>query len=437
MANQCVDMVEAYLDQLREEGCKLIQWSDDLKHQLPPNSVTPPNSGTSPCSKGLTSPAGHQNSLSPFPNPAVGSSSPMQADLSFPGGSNTPAHSVRNFNQFQLNSLDTSQLAKEFPHLSGNGDAHRLLMILYNNYRFVLKKYEELNEQKLSYIEGLREYQYKLDNSNYLIQLQRSQLSSLTNLAPTYSDLASNSGAVAAGWLNKEHNLLNRERELLRLKEEDLKSREEELSSKEQDLRSKEEDLTSRESNLASREEALAAKQLEVSGKEHELFSMQDSLSSMEQELTSKRESLAERESNLAAKEAELFQREALLSKNEGLLSEGQELLKSRHDPLIASDLPQGNKPSYVPGRDKSIFVEERGQVAFTASRPNANHGHTDISNANSGQTDISNANSSNTHTTDKGNLPYTAYLMLTIDNGLVGVQSTAAAAANTLEDEE
>lgn len=343
------------MDQLREEGCKLIQWSDDLKHQLPPNPSTPAHSGSG------TLRAGQQNGVSTFPNPAVASSNPVPGDL-LALGNKTPPNNARNFNQFQLNSLDTSQLAKEFPHLSGQNDVHRLLMILYNNYKFVLKKYEELNEQKLSYIEGLKEYQYKLDNSNYLIQLQRSQLSNLTNVAPTNSDLAANSGAVAAGWLNKEHTLLNRERELIRLREDELTSKEEELKSKEE--------------SLVGREEALMAKQLELNAKAEDLVGR-------EQELTSKQEALADRESNLAAKENELTERERLLSESEGLF-------KAKQDEFLPKENHDSGKEASLAERDKSIFVEEHGEVLYKTVSPNTNDGNTD--------------------TADKGNILSTVY---------------------------
>ncbi|UVC54732.1 hypothetical protein MACJ_003702 [Theileria orientalis] len=341
MANQCVNMVEAYLDQLREEGCKLIQWSDDLKHHLPPGPSTPSHSGSG------TFLAGKQNGVSTVASPPVDSSSPIQGDLLSPGGNTTPSNNARNFDQFQLNSLDTSQLAKEFPHLSGQNDVHRLLMILYNNYKFVLKKYEELNEQKLSYIEGLKEYQYKLDNSNYLIQLQRSQLSNLTNVAPSNPDLAANSGAVAAGWLNKEHTLLNRERELIRLKEEELMSKQEELKSK--------------EASFVGREEALMARQLELNSKEADLVAR-------EQELASRQEALADRESDLAARESELTERERLLAENE-------ELFKAKQDEFLSKGSRERHEDPSLGERDKSIFVEEHGEVVYKAVRPNTNHG--------------------------------------------------------------
>lgn len=145
------------------------------------------------------------------------------------------------------------------------------LLMLYNNYKLLLKKYNELNEEKMSYVEGLKEYRNKLDNSNHLLQLQRNIILSYQQYNPSsFKQLELELKNKESKLKALESELKNKE-ELLHSLESELQTRESTLNDKESELANKQSDLENRETTLQFKESELRTKELELNEKESQL----------------------------------------------------------------------------------------------------------------------------------------------------------------------
>eukprot|EP00375_Theileria_parva_P002626 XP_765307.1 hypothetical protein [Theileria parva strain Muguga] len=143
--------------------------------------------------------------------------------------------------------------------------------MLYNNYKLLLKKYNELNEEKMSYVEGLKEYRNKLDNSNHLLQLQRNIILSYQQYNPSsFKQLELELKNKESKLKALESELKNKE-ELLHSLESELQTRESTLNDKESELANKQSDLENRETTLQFKESELRTKELELNEKESQL----------------------------------------------------------------------------------------------------------------------------------------------------------------------
>ncbi|XP_951978.1 uncharacterized protein TA14845 [Theileria annulata] len=143
--------------------------------------------------------------------------------------------------------------------------------MLYNNYKLLLKKYNELNEEKMSYVEGLKEYRSRLDNSNHLLRLQRNiilsnQQYNTSSFKQLEADLRNNELQLR----NLESDLKSKEQQLQSL-ESELQARELDLNNKQLELENRQSDLETRQSNLEVRESELRTKELELNEKELQL----------------------------------------------------------------------------------------------------------------------------------------------------------------------
>ncbi|AFZ79763.1 hypothetical protein BEWA_026120 [Theileria equi strain WA] len=87
-----------------------------------------------------------------------------------------------------INTLEESvQNIPNFP--PANPQYAHLLAVLQHKYTTLLRKFEEVNEQRMSYIEGIREYQAKLDNARSLLQMHQQEFERVAMRAKELEDV--------------------------------------------------------------------------------------------------------------------------------------------------------------------------------------------------------------------------------------------------------
>lgn len=187
------------LKELKEEGFRLLAWSKDLqdsarksgtKLQIVPKAENvervhkienrlepiedtsyeqPPVVATSTFNLQET-PAGTPSVREPFYYPPDMSHSDINRAILNLGGLPSNKSRFGSLHALEGNApKDTSACTHVSPQY-----AH-LLTVLQHKYTTLLRKFEEVNEQRMSYIEGIREYQAKLDNARALLQMHQKE----------------------------------------------------------------------------------------------------------------------------------------------------------------------------------------------------------------------------------------------------------------------
>ncbi|GFE55176.1 hypothetical protein BaOVIS_025800 [Babesia ovis] len=77
------------------------------------------------------------------------------------------------------------------PAIAATREGYReMLVSLQQKYNVVLRMFEEINEQRMSYIEGMQELQGHLDNARSVMQLQKAEIDRLSSRAEYHESVA-------------------------------------------------------------------------------------------------------------------------------------------------------------------------------------------------------------------------------------------------------